>query len=147
MCSANFGWPKHVKASLSLLDCIQGVTSLLSACMTNMMHWHHKTLSDKGMRHAPHAEAISDLAALAPLIEQHGPPTSLLAKGFRNMFNSLARSILGQQLAVKAAKVISGRFMTLCQASCRASVDNMQKQVFPFSPCKPSHQCTLIVLP
>ena len=77
------------------------------------------------MQQSPHAEAVSDLAALAPLIEQHGPPTSLLAKGFSNMFNSLARSILGQQLAVKAAKVISGRFMTLCQARCQACVVNM----------------------
>ena len=33
------------------------------------------------------------------------------------MFNSLARSILSQQLAVKAASVIQGRFMTLCQVS------------------------------
>lgn len=31
------------------------------------------------------------------------------------MFNSLARSILSQQLAVKAASVIQGRFMALCQ--------------------------------
>lgn len=60
-------------------------------------------------------------AALAPLIAQHGTPSSLLAKGFSNMFNSLALSILGQQLAVKAAKVITGRFMTLCQVSCRSS--------------------------
>ena len=31
------------------------------------------------------------------------------------MFNSLAHSILSQQLAVKAASVIQGRFMALCQ--------------------------------
>ena len=98
------------------------------------------------MCQSPHAEAVLDFAALAPLIEQHGPPTSLLAKGFRNMFNSLARSILGQQLAVKAAKVISGRFMTLCQASCQATVINMQKQILLVLPCKPSHQCALIML-
>ncbi|DBA74688.1 TPA: hypothetical protein ACH3X2_009353 [Trebouxia sp. C0005] len=54
-------------------------------------------------------------AALAPIIEQHGVPDRLLAKGFTNMFNSLARSILSQQLAVKAASVIQGRFMALCQ--------------------------------
>ena len=54
-------------------------------------------------------------AALAPLIKEHGVPDRLLAKGFTNMFNSLARSILSQQLAVKAASVIQGRFMALCQ--------------------------------
>lgn len=40
------------------------------------------------------------------------------------MFNSLTRSILSQQLAVKAASVIHGRFMALCQVNvallCRA---------------------------
>ena len=82
------------------------------------------------MHQGPQAKAALDLAALAPLIEQHGLPTRLLAKGFENMFNSLARNIVGQQLAVKAAKVISGRFLTLCQASCQASVVNMQEQVF-----------------
>ena len=56
-------------------------------------------------------------AALAPLIEQHGVPDKLLAKGFTNMFNSLVRSILSQQLAVKAASVIQGRFMALCQVT------------------------------
>ena len=82
------------------------------------------------MHQGPQAKAAPDLAALAPLIEQHGLPTRLLAKGFENMFNSLARNIVGQQLAVKAAKVISGRFLTLCQASCQASVVNMQEEVF-----------------
>ncbi|KAL3130965.1 hypothetical protein ABBQ38_000288 [Trebouxia sp. C0009 RCD-2024] len=65
------------------------------------------------------AQAAAYLAdrdpALAPLIKQHGVPDKLLAKGFTNMFNSLARSILSQQLAVKAASVIQGRFMALCQ--------------------------------
>jgi len=59
--------------------------------------------------------AVWCVAALAPIIEQHGVPDRLLAKGFTNMFNSLARSILSQQLAVKAASVIQGRFMALCQ--------------------------------
>ena len=56
-------------------------------------------------------------AALAPLIEQHGVPDRLLAKGFTNMFNSLAHCILSQQLAVKAARIIQGRFMALCKVS------------------------------
>jgi len=60
-------------------------------------------------------KAVWFVAALAPIIEQHGVPDRLLAKGFTNMFNSLARSILSQQLAVKAASVIQGRFMALCQ--------------------------------
>ncbi len=59
--------------------------------------------------------AVWFVAALAPIIEQHGVPDRLLAKGFTNMFNSLACSILSQQLAVKAASVIQGRFMALCQ--------------------------------
>ena len=56
-------------------------------------------------------------AALAPLIAQHSVPESLLAKGFRNMFSSLAMSILSQQLAVRAASVIQGRFLELCKVS------------------------------
>ena len=59
--------------------------------------------------------AVWCVVALASIIEQHGVPDRLLAKGFTNMFNSLARSILSQQLAVKAASVIQGRFMALCQ--------------------------------
>ena len=69
-------------------------------------------------------------AALAPLIEQHGVPDRLLAKGFTNLFNSLARSILSQQLAVKAASVIQGRFMALCKVSYLSDSTN------PALPCR-----------
>ena len=67
-------------------------------------------------------------AALAPFIHEHGVPDRLLAKGFTNMFNSLARSILGQQLAVKAASVIIGRFMNLCQVSVQVHITNPARE-------------------
>ena len=67
-------------------------------------------------------------AALAPFIHEHGVPDRLLAKGFTNMFNSLARSILGQQLAVKAASVIIGRFMALCQVSLQVNITDTERQ-------------------
>lgn len=74
-------------------------------------------------------------AALALLIEQHGVPDRLLAKGFTNMFNSLARSILSQQLAVKAASVIQGRFMALCQV--QPVVCEYQIEALPHQPASP----------
>lgn len=78
----------------------------------NVLHcWTKQSMADAATQLAQRD------AALAPFIHEHGVPDRLLAKGFTNMFNSLARSILGQQLAVKAASVIIGRFMALCQCT------------------------------
>lgn len=51
---------------------------------------------------------------LLPLIEEHGPPSGLLAKE-GSSFAALARSIIGQQLATKAAAVIFQRTLEACQ--------------------------------
>ena len=53
--------------------------------------------------------------ALASLIEEHGAPDSLLFKGSRNLFGSLARSIVYQQLATTAADKIFGRILQACK--------------------------------
>jgi 3-methyladenine DNA glycosylase/8-oxoguanine DNA glycosylase len=53
-------------------------------------------------------------AGLAPLVEEHGVPDRLLPKGFENMFASLARSIVYQQLAGNAAHAIHTRFLAAC---------------------------------
>lgn len=55
------------------------------------------------------------VTALVPLIEQFGAPSRLMAKGFTNMFASLARSIIYQQLATGAATAIHGRFLEACK--------------------------------
>eukprot|EP00884_Botryococcus_braunii_P016932 jgi/Botrbrau1/3922/Bobra.0183s0142.2 len=53
---------------------------------------------------------------LAPLIAEHGIPERLLPKGFDNMFATLARSIVYQQLAGSAALKIYERFLDVCQS-------------------------------
>ena len=65
----------------------------------------------------PHSTCCNSFvnAALAPLIEEHGAPDSLLFKGPRNMFGSLARSIVYQQLATSAADKIFGRIQEACK--------------------------------
>eukprot|EP00877_Chromochloris_zofingiensis_P011900 jgi/Chrzof1/6964/Cz02g05210.t1 len=50
---------------------------------------------------------------LAPLIAEHGPPSRMIAKSGMS-FRSLAKSILYQQLAGKAAACIYARFLTTC---------------------------------
>lgn len=56
-------------------------------------------------------------AGLLPLIEEHGVPERLLPKGFDNMFASLAKSIIYQQLAGSAAHAIHTRFLAACGVS------------------------------
>ena len=91
-----------------LSTCCSALVTCLATEMS--MHLHSSTHLLKADQ-----KAVWFVAALTPIIEQHGVPDRLLAKGFTNMFNSLARSILSQQLAVKAASMIQGRFMALCQ--------------------------------
>lgn len=55
------------------------------------------------------------LAALAPLIETHGPPVRLLAKS-GSSFATLAKGICFQQLATAAAAAIYGRVLQVCKA-------------------------------
>jgi DNA-3-methyladenine glycosylase II len=57
------------------------------------------------IRHLRHAEQ-----RLVPLIERHGPPQ---LQRTRNSFQSLARSIIYQQLSEKAATTIYKRFLQL----------------------------------
>ncbi|KAL6778936.1 MAG1 [Auxenochlorella protothecoides x Auxenochlorella symbiontica] len=71
-----------------------------------------------GLTMATLHEAVEHLkqvdARLLPLIEEHGPPSGLLAKE-GSSFAALARSIIGQQLATKAAAVIFQRTLEACQ--------------------------------
>ena len=64
-------------------------------------------------------------AALAALIEEHGvpdqPPKGLMPKGFTNLFHTLSKTILYQQLAGKAASTIHARFMGLIKVSTPAA--------------------------
>ncbi|KAK9867226.1 hypothetical protein WJX84_002222 [Apatococcus fuscideae] len=55
--------------------------------------------------------------ALGPLIDEHGAPDSLLCKGSRNLFGSLARSIVYQQLATSAADKIFQRVLHACKCA------------------------------
>lgn len=101
------------------------VAKLVRLFVLYSIHWHdrpHWVALTASIHLFLECKFVLHAAALAPLIAQHGVPSSLLAKGFQDMFNSLALSILGQQLAVKAAKVITGRFMALCQVSCHDSL-------------------------
>lgn len=60
----------------------------------------------------------NDAAVLVPLIDEHDLPEALLAKE-GSSFAALARSIVGQQLATKAAAAIYHRTLDVCKA-CRA---------------------------
>ncbi len=55
-------------------------------------------------------------AELAPLIDLHGVPERLLAKQ-GSTFATLAKSIIFQQLATKAAATIYGRVLAACCVS------------------------------
>lgn len=52
---------------------------------------------------------------MGPLIDEHGAPDSLLFKGSQNLFGSLARSIVYQQLATSAADKIFQRVLQACK--------------------------------
>ena len=67
---------------------------------------------------AAHLRTVDPI--LAPLIDQHGIPDRLLAKG-PGSFSSLAKSIVFQQLATRAAAVIYARVLTVCGPECVAS--------------------------
>lgn len=54
-------------------------------------------------------------AGLAPLVAEHGLASKLLAKP-SPAFNTLAKSILFQQLAMGAASAIYARFLAACGA-------------------------------
>ena len=61
-------------------------------------------------------------AELVPLIDAHGANASVLqSKGADNMFPSLTRSIVAQQLAVAAVKSIYGRFLEACKVAAPKS--------------------------
>lgn len=59
-----------------------------------------------------HADSAAELAGV---IAQHGPSEALWPKEATNIFGSLARTIIGQQLAIKAAKAIYDRFLAVCE--------------------------------
>ncbi|KAK9830022.1 hypothetical protein WJX72_009248 [[Myrmecia] bisecta] len=52
---------------------------------------------------------------LAPVIQEHGLASVLIGKDCVNVFDSLTRSILSQQLATGAAAAITARFKTACK--------------------------------
>ena len=69
--------------------------------------------------------SVLPAAALAVLIEEHGvpdqPPKGLLPKSFTNLFHTLSKTILYQQLAGAAASTIHARFMDLIEVGAPAS--------------------------
>ncbi len=62
-------------------------------------------------------------SGLRPLIQQHGLPERLLAKG-GSYFVALAKSICFQQLAISAASAIFKRFLATCGVRHGSSCDH-----------------------
>ena len=72
--------------------------------------WHHRRRAHRDL-----ADAVAGLAGcdpvLADLIERHGPPPARRRVPVDRRFGDLARNIVYQQLAGRAAASIHGRFV------------------------------------
>ena len=80
----------------------------------------------------PFTASVLPAAALAMLIEENGvpdqPPKGLLPKGFTNLFHTLSKTILYQQLAGAAASTIHARFMDLIHVGIPAACPLLLEQ-------------------
>lgn len=85
--------------------------------------------SEAVLRNAIHHLSRAEPVVLKPLIDEHGLPTSLLAKRNCSCFHALAQTIVYQQLSIKAARPIFQRVLSACKVEAPAAAASLPPAV------------------